>query len=125
MFDHFQFTLIHGLNILSPYAILFFTASDFSYNTSHIHNWVLFSFGSTSSFFLELFFDLSQVARCAPSNLRSSSFSHIFLPFQSVHGVLKARVLKRLAIPFSSVLCFLRTLYHYLSILGGPIWHGS
>ena len=77
MFDHFQFTMIGRLNILGPYAVMFFTALDFSYTTSHIHNWVLFSFGSTSSFFLELFFDLSPVARWAPSNLGSSSFSVI------------------------------------------------
>ena len=34
---------------------------------------------------------------------------HIFLPFHTVHGVLKARILKQFAIPFSSGLCFVRT----------------
>ena len=43
LFDHFQFTLIHGLNIPGFYAILFFTALDFTSVTSHIHNWTLFS----------------------------------------------------------------------------------
>ena len=42
LFDHFQFTLIHRPNIPGSYAILFFTASDFTSITSHIHNWVLF-----------------------------------------------------------------------------------
>ena len=42
LFDHFQFTLILGLNIPGSYAILFFTASDFTSITNHIHNWVLF-----------------------------------------------------------------------------------
>ena len=42
MVDHFQFTLIHGPNIPGSYAILFFTTSDFTSITSHIHNWVLF-----------------------------------------------------------------------------------
>ena len=42
LFDHFQFALIHGPDILGSYAILLFTASDFSSITSHIHNWVLF-----------------------------------------------------------------------------------
>ena len=100
MFDHFQFTLIHGLNILGPYAILFFTASDFTYTTSHIHNWVLFSFGSTSSFFLELYFDLSPVARWAPSNMRSSSFSVIsFCLFNLFMGFLRQEHWSGLPIP--------------------------
>ena len=38
----------------------------------------------------------------------------IFLPFHTVHGVLKARVLKWFAIPFSSGPCFVRTLHHDL-----------
>ena len=50
---------------------------------------------------------------------------HIFLPIQTVHGVLKARILKWFAIPFSSGPCFVRTLHHVLSILGGPTRHGS
>ena len=42
LFDHFQFTLIHGPNIPGSYAILFFTALDSTSITSHIHNWALF-----------------------------------------------------------------------------------
>ena len=42
LFDHFQFALIHGPNIPGSYAILLFTASDFTSITSHIHNWLLF-----------------------------------------------------------------------------------
>ena len=34
----------HGHNIPGSYAILFIIASDFTAITSHIHNWVLFSF---------------------------------------------------------------------------------
>ena len=41
-FDHFQFTLIHGPDILGSYAILLFTASNLASITSYIHNWVLF-----------------------------------------------------------------------------------
>ena len=37
-----KFTLIHGPNISGSYAILFFTASDFTFTTRHIHNWVSF-----------------------------------------------------------------------------------
>ena len=42
----------------------------------------------------------------------------IFLPFHTVHGVLKARILRWFAIPFSSGPCFVRTLHHDPSILG-------
>ena len=42
----------------------------------------------------------------------SSSFSVLLLPFHTVHGVLKARILKWFAIPFSSGPRFVRTLYH-------------
>jgi len=47
--------LIYGPNILGSYAILLFTALDFTSITSYIHNWALFRFGSVSSFFLVLF----------------------------------------------------------------------
>ena len=77
-FDHFQFALIHGPNFPRwSYQILFFTALDLTSITSHIHNWVLISFGSISSFFLQLFLYSSPVAYWAPSNLGSSSFNVI------------------------------------------------
>ena len=50
---------------------------------------------------------------------------HIFLLFHSVHGVLKVRMLKWFAFSFSSEPCFVRTLYHDPSILGGPTWQSS
>ena len=60
-----------------------------------------FHFGSISSFFLELFLHSSPVAYWAPTNLGSSSFKfHIFLPFPTVYGVLKARIMK--CFPFPS-----------------------
>ena len=77
-----------------------------------------FSFGSVSSFFLELFLHWSAVAYWAPTDLGSSSFS--LLSFHTVHGVLKARILKWFAIPFSSGAHSVRPLQHDLSILGGP-----
>ena len=40
--EHIQFTLIHGPNIPCSYAVLFFTASDLTLPTRHIHNWRLF-----------------------------------------------------------------------------------
>ena len=42
LLGHIQFTLIHGPNIPGSYAILFFTALDFTFTTRHIHNWVSF-----------------------------------------------------------------------------------
>ena len=49
---------------------------------------------------------------------------HIPLPFHTVHGVLKTRILKWFAICFSSGPLFVRTLCYYLSVLGGPTQHG-
>ena len=49
----------------------------------------------------------------------------IFLPFHTVHGVLKARKLQWFAIPFSSEPHFVRTIHQDPSILGGPTQHGS
>ena len=43
-----------------------------------------------------------------------------FLPFHTVHEVLKARILKWPTIPFSSESHFVRTLHQDPSILGGP-----
>ena len=45
---------------------------------------------------------------------------HTFLPFHSVRGVLKVRILKWFAIPFSSGLHFVRTLHHNPSVLCSP-----
>ena len=62
-----------------------------------------FCFGSASSFLLELFLHSSPVPYWAPTNLGSSSFSVLsFCLFITVHGVLKARIVRWFAIPFSS-----------------------
>ena len=70
----FQFALIHGPNIPRSYAILFFTASDFTSITSPIHNWVLILL-LLHHFILFLYW--SPVAYWAPTNLGSSSFNVI------------------------------------------------
>ena len=49
----------------------------------------------------------------------------VFLPFHTVHGVLKARIVKLFAIAFSSGPHFIRTLHHDPYILVWPTWHGS
>ena len=121
LFDHVQFALILGPNIQGSYATLFFTASDFISITSHIHNWVLF--------LLWLYpFILSGVISPLISSSMLGTYQPdeftfqcpIFLPFHTVHGVVKARILKWFAIPFSSGPCFVRTLRLDPSVLGGP-----
>ena len=42
LFDHFQFTLIHGTNILGPYAISLFKTLDITFTTRYIHDKVWF-----------------------------------------------------------------------------------
>ena len=126
LFDHIPFALIHGHNIQGFYAILLFTALDFTYITSHIHNWVLF--------LLWLYLFIISVV-ISPLNASSILSTYqpgefifqcfIFLPFHTVHGVLKARIPKSFAIPFFNGPHFVRTLHHDLSVLGGPTWQGS
>ena len=100
-----------------------------------------FCFGSIPSFFLELssrkiLFILSGVILQKNSPLISSSilgtyrpgeflFQYpIILPFHTVHGVFKARIVKWFAIPFSSGPHSVRPLHRDPSVLGGPIRHG-
>ena len=95
------------------YATLLSTASDLVSTTSHIHNWMLFLLC------LHLF-TLSGVSSPLISSSILGTFDMgefifqcpIFLPFHTVHGFLKARMLKWFAIPFSSGPHFVRTLHH-------------
>ena len=113
LFDHFQFTLIHGPNIPGSYAILFCTASDFTSITSHIHNWTLFSL------WLCLFILSGVISPLFSSSILGTYqleeaiiLCHIFLPFHTVHGVLKERILKWFAISSSSEPHFVSTMNH-------------
>ena len=103
MFDHFQFALIHGPNIPGSYVILLFTASDLTSITGPIHNWLLFLL------WIHPFILSGVISPLISSSIlgtyRPGEFIFqcpIFLPFHTVHGVLKARILKWFAIPFSS-----------------------
>ena len=116
-----EFTLIHGPNIPGSYAILLFIALDFTSITSHIYNWLLLLFWQ------HLFILSGVISPLISSSIlgtyRPGEFIFqytIFLPFHTVHGVLKARMLKWIAIPFSSGPRFVRTLYHDPVCLGWP-----
>ena len=74
LLNHIQFILIHGPNIPGTYVILFFTASDYTFTTSHIHNWESFPLWSSCFIFLELLVIAlcsSPVAYWIPSHLES------------------------------------------------------
>ena len=86
-----------------PNAILLFIALDLASITSHIHNWVL----------LLLWLHPFILSGVIPPLISSSILGTyqpgeflfqypIILPFPTVHGVLKARILKWFAITFSS-----------------------
>ena len=78
-----------------------------------------FHFGSITSFFLiSPLLSSSILGTYRPGELIFKC--PIFVPFHTVHGVLKARILKRFAIPFSSGPHSVRPLHHDPPILGGP-----
>ena len=121
-----EFTLIHGPNIPTSYAIWFFTASDFTFTTIYSHNLAFFPL------WLSFFIPFWAISPLFSSSILDTYWPggfifqcHIFLPFHIVHGVLKARMLKCFAILFSSGPHSFRTLHHDPSILGEPTWHGS
>ena len=106
---------MHGPNIPGSYAILLFTASDHASITSHIHNWVLFLL------WLHPFIISGVISPLISSSIlgtyRPAEFLFqypIILPFHTVHGVLKARILKWFTIPFSSGLHSVRALHNDL-----------
>ena len=93
-----------------PMQYLSFTASDFTSITSHIHNWSLFSL------WLCLFILSGVISPLFSSSIlgtyQPGEFIFqcpIFLPFHTVNGVLKKRILKWFAISFSVLV---RTLHH-------------
>ena len=101
--DHVQFVLIHGPTIPGSYAILLFTTLDFTSSTSHIHNWMLYIL------WLLLFIRSVIISPLISSSIlgtyQPGKFIFqcpIFLFFHTVHGVLKAKILKWFAILFSS-----------------------
>ena len=98
-------------------------ALNFAFTIRHIHNSTLFLLWPS-------LFILSEAMSLLSPNIILDTYQpgglifwcHIFLPFHTVQGILEARRLKWLAIPFSSGLCFVRTLHHDLSSLGSLTW---
>ena len=78
------------------------TAANFTFTTRHIHNWALFLL------WLSLFIPCGAISSLFSSSIlgtyQPGEFIfqyHIFFSFHTIHGVLKARILKWFAIPFS------------------------
>ena len=69
--------LIYRPKIQGSYAVLFFTAFDFTSITSHIHSWALFLLWPSLFIPLEPFLHSSPVAYWTFTDLRSSSLSVI------------------------------------------------
>ena len=112
-------------NIPGSYAILLFTALNPASITSPIHNWVLFLI------WLHAFILSGVISPLISSSIlgtyRPGEFIFqcpIFLPFHTVHGLLKSRILKWFAFPFSSGPYCVRPLHHDPPVLGGPTGHG-
>ena len=112
---NFQFALIHGPNIPGSYAILLFTASNPASITSPIHNWVLLLLWLhpfTPSDVISPLISSSILGTYQPGEFIFQC--PIFLSFHTAHGVLKARILKWFAIPFSSQICTIYTYVNYI-----------
>ena len=113
LFDHFQIALIHGPNVPGSYAILLFTASDLASITSPTHSWVLFLLWLHPSILSGVISPL--ISSGILGTYRPGEFLFqcpIFLLSHNVHGVLKARILKWFAIPFSRGPHSVRPLHH-------------
>ena len=105
--------LIHGPNLPGSYAILFFTTAHLTFTTRDIHTCALFPI------WLSLFISFGAISTLFSSGIlgtyRPGKFifkCHIFSSFHTIHGVLKAKMLKWFAIPLSDGPCFVRTLHH-------------
>ena len=115
--------MIHGPNIPGSYAILLFTASDLASITSHIHNWVLFLLWLHPFILSGVFSPLISSSILGTYWPMEFLFQYpIILPFHTVHGVLKARILKWFAIPVSSGpwTTFCQTSPPWPALLGWP-----
>ena len=92
---------------------------------SHIHNWVLFLLWLHPLILSGVISPLISISILGTYRPGEFIFQYpIILAFYTIHGVLKARILKWFAIPFSSGSHSVRPLHHDLTVLGGSTWHG-
>ena len=124
LFDHFQFASVHGPDILCSYAILLFIASDLASITSHIHSWVLFLL------WLHSFIPSGVISPLTSSSILGTSRPEefifqgpIFLPFHTVHGLLRQEYWSSLLFP-SLWTTFCQTSPPWPAHLGLPCRHG-
>ena len=123
--DHFQYAWFMDLTCQVPMQYCSLQHQTLLLSPVTSTTGYCFCFDSIPSFFLKLFLHWSPVAYWTPYWPGEFLFQYpIILPFHTVHGVLKARILKRFAIPFSSGPHSVRPLHHVSSILGGPTLHG-
>ena len=125
IYDSVLFITQRGWYHKCGHICMYFTALDLASITSPIHNWVLFLLWLHPFILSEVISPL--ISSSILGTYQPGEFIFqcpIFLPFHTVHGVLKARILKWFAIPFSSGPHSVKTLHHDLSVLGGPTRHG-
>ena len=117
---------VKGSKLKVHFEFEILTASDLASITSHIHNWVLFLLWFHPFILSGVIYPL--ISSSILGTYQPAEFLFqcpIFLPFHTVHEVLKAGKLKWFAVPFSSGLHFVRTLHHNPYILGVTTGHGS
>ena len=123
--NYFQFTLIHGPNIPGSYATFFFTASYFTFSTRLIHNWASFPLWPSLFILSGAISLLFSLAYWTHTDLGGLIFRcNNFLPFHTVHGILKERVLGAVchSLLQHTVLSELSDMTHPF---GDPTWHDS
>ena len=105
-------------NIPGSYAVLFFTASDFTFTTGHIHSWALFPLWHSA-------LHSSPVAYWTPSNLGGLIFPcHIFCLFILFMGFSRQEYWSGLPFPPPVDMIFQNSpLWPWP--LDGSAWHGS
>ena len=109
------------IQVKNTCVILLSIASDLASTTSHIHNWVLFLLWLRPFILSGVISPLISYSILGTYRPGEFPFQYpIILPFHTVHGVLKARILKWFAIPFSSGPHSVSSLHHDPPILGGP-----
>ena len=93
--------------------------------TIHIHNWLLFLLWFHPFILSGVIYPVISSSILGTYRPGEFPFQYsIILPFHTVHGILKARILKWLAIPFSSEPHSVTPLHYDPPVLDSPTWHG-